>query len=210
MHASMVVSLVRLVRVIPVLGLAAFVTASCGAVAESAPTGSDAGAPGASTPDASTTREAGVPPSGLCTGTAPRLFVNGEEVPVLEARGKAIAMNCCDAGELIIAAGTFAAPVFFSWRVAATTNGHIDFGAGAKAGAEPGAELAIGCDPLTSDCKKAGGERFASGFTGTIDFAATSTGQTASYCVSVTEAPGAPNTRFHSMTIYAPKVDATF
>lgn len=195
----------------PVLGLAAFATASCGAIAESAPTGSDAGAPGVSAPvvaapDASTTREAGVPPSGLCTGTAPRLFVNGDEVPVLEARGKAIAMNCCDAGELIIVAGTFAAPVFFWWRVAATTGGHIDFNGGAM----PGAELAIGCDPLSSDCEKLGAERFASGFKGTIDFSATPTGQTASYCVSVTEAPGAPNTRFHSMTIYAPKVDATF
>lgn len=207
MHASIIASALRPLR-LSALGLAALATTSCGAVATSAPAGGDANAPSGlavAAPDAST-REAGTAASASCTGSTPRLFVNGDEVPVLEARGKAVVMNCCDAGELIITAGTFAAPVFFSWRVAATTNGHLDFSGATAAGAE----LAVGCDPLSTDCAKLGAERFTSGFTGTIDFAATSTGQTASYCVSVTEATGAPNTRFHAMTLYAPKVYATF
>jgi len=122
---------------------------------------------------------------------------------VLRVSGKAVAMNCCDGGEVIVSTDRFAANFYVFWR-AAPGGGHLDLATGSS-GSSP-VELDVGCDPTTSDCRDGHAEAsFASGFQGTIDYALAPQ-QEATYCLSVAESSGNPQPVIHSVELYAPKI----
>ena len=145
----------------------------------------------------------------FCSGSTPRLFINGADAQVFKTSGKALALNCCDSAELDVATSMFQAVLYVMWRSPAATGsgGSIDLG---SAPMGFGIELDLGCDPATTSCANVGEERYTDGFQGTITYAASASGVTTSYCLSVAENPASPHTVIHSLQLYAPNVASTF
>lgn len=170
---------------------------------------------GATTASGGSTVDAGpappLDPSSFCTGANARMAINGDEVAILDVKGKAIAMNCCDAGKLTIATGRFQALFTVFWRFmvsSATAMKPVDV---AKLPQGSGLELDLGCDPTTTSCATASPEdRFDTGFQGTIDYTPTSTGADTSYCLTVSEPAASPHTVLHTVQIYVPHIAATY
>lgn len=187
----------------------ALLVAGCGGAVV---TGDDAGVGTDAAPhDGSTATDASLPPfdaGAFCTGTKPRLMVNGAEVPVLSATGKAFALNCCDSAELLVASAAYQAILAVLWRAPAPMGSSIDLGSPPNGF---GIELDLGCDPATTSCASASPEeRYASGFHGTLQYAPSGAGLTASYCLSVAESPSAPHVLIHSLVLYAPNVASAY
>lgn len=177
---------------------------------------SDAGAGTDAAPhDASTTSDArsdaSLPPidaGTFCTGTAPRMLVNGAEIAVIHVAGKAFPLNCCDSGELLVSTAAYQAIFAVLWRARALGSSVVDLGIPPNGFT---IELDLGCDPATASCASASPEeRYTSGFQGTLQYALDSTGMNASYCLSAAESPSAPHTMIHSLMIYAPNVASPY
>lgn len=150
--------------------------------------------------DVTTTFDAGA----FCSGSSPKLQVNGADATIVKASGKAIILNCCDSAELTIASAQFQGLMFFMWRAAPLSSGSIDL-------ANPpqgfSIEMDLGCDPSTSSCASASPEeRYTDGFTGTLDYTAGSGGLSVSYCLHIDESPSQPHAVIHSLALYAPNI----
>jgi hypothetical protein len=137
----------------------------------------------------------------FCSGTTPKLTINGSNAGVINATGKAIILNCCDSAELTLATGQFQALMNIMWRAPATGNGSIDL-------SNPpngfGIEMDLGCDPSTQSCATASPEEryFNEGFSGTIQYAQ----GTVSYCLQIAESASQPHNVIHTMALYAPNI----
>lgn len=142
----------------------------------------------------------------LCTGTSPRMTVNGSEISVVSATGKSIVLDCCDSAELTVATSKYQALFDVLWRVPGGASAvPIDLDT-----PPPGFEMEIdlGCDPASTSCATASPEaRFASGFSGSIEVTRTS-GTSVSYCITVAEDPAAPQPEIHSLVLYAPNISS--
>jgi hypothetical protein len=200
------------------LAFAAALTVSVVACGGIATTDSDAGGGDAAT-DAGASKDAtgggdgALPPpdasfdaGSFCTGSAPRAMINGVEVPVASATGKAIVLNCCDSAELTVATAAYQALFDLLWRAPAAGSATIDL-------ANPpqgfSIELDLGCDPATTSCATANPEeRYVDGFSGTLQYGWSGSGMTASYCVQVDQSPSQPHALIHSMLLYAPNVSS--
>lgn len=147
------------------------------------------------------------PSSAFCAGADPRVEINGVVVPVLSIKGKAIAMNCCDAGELTVATGAFQALLHVLWRVTPGSPRSLDVASLAKGS---GLELDLGCDPATTSCDSGAEDRYTSGFQGTIEYAPSASGMEASYCLSVAEPAAQPHAVLHAIRLYAPHVASSY
>lgn len=178
--------------------VASFALFACGGTITSGDAGPDAAAPpDASPPDAGS----------FCSGSAPRLVINGSEVQVVSATGKAIILNCCDSAELTLATSAYQALLDVMWRNPASTNGATIDLASAPSGFA--IEMDLGCDPSTTSCANGSPEeRYTDGFTGTLDYTTGSGGLTTTYCIQVAESPSQPHSIIHSMQLYAPNVVA--
>jgi hypothetical protein len=205
---------------LPIL-VAAFSIPSCGGTVQinGADAGAASGDAGSSSADASSTPDAAADANGdpslsaFCTGSSPRVVVNGvEEAILMGPKGKSIAMNCCDAGEVYWGVADRQALFTLYWRVAAGNVGILaDLSALSLDGGSPGrVELAVGCDPATTaSCAAAEGD-FASGFQGFIKVLPTEAGDDVTYCVSVSHPPGDPPSSIQSVRFYAPHVISSF
>ena len=148
----------------------------------------------------------GFPDAGtFCTGDAPRMMVNGAEVSVLKAQGKAVVLNCCDSAELMLATDAYQALFYLLWRApAGQATGLVDLGAPP---ASFSIEVDLACDPSSSPCNTGSAEEhYASGFQGQISYGNGAGASTASYCVNVAEQKNSPHSLIHSLSIYAPNV----
>ena len=165
---------------------------ACGGVATSAPATSEAGTSdggGATTSDgAATVSDSGgatLDAGTFCTGSSPRLMVNGAEVPVMGLAGKYVALNCCQSAEVRFGTSAFQAAIAILWRSAgAPASATIDL---ADASSPGGIELDLGCDPATGTCGAGAEDLYTTGFQGTVAYATTATGLSTTYCVSVAE-----------------------
>jgi hypothetical protein len=159
------------------------------------------------TKDTGTASDGSIPPfdaGAFCTGTSPKTMVNGADVPVMNASGKAIILNCCDSAELTLATAAYQALMYVMWRVPASTNGSVDL---SNLPQGSSIEMDLGCDPATTSCASASPEeRYTDGFSGTIQWQYGSSGMSVSYCLQVTESPSQPHSVIHSMALYAPNV----
>ncbi len=159
------------------------------------------------TKDTGTASDGSIPPfdaGAFCTGTSPKMIVNGADVPVMNASGKAIILNCCDSAELTLATAAYQALMYVMWRVPASTNGSVDL---SNLPQGSSIEMDLGCDPSTTSCATASPEeRYTDGFSGTIQWQYGGSGMTVSYCLQVTESPSQPHSVIHSMALYAPNV----
>jgi hypothetical protein len=180
------------------------VAASCGSVKQS----SDNGDAGSQTDASAAPQDSGLTPfpdaGTFCSGDKPRMIINGAEVSVQSATGKAVILNCCDSGELNVATSAYQALFSLLWRTPAGQP------AGSVNLANPpnsfSVELDLGCDPATAPCNTgAAEEHFSAGFAGTINYIS-GPAPTASYCVSVAEQPNSPHALIHSLQLYAPNV----
>lgn len=147
----------------------------------------------------------------FCSGTNARMSINGEDVPILDIKGKAIAMNCCDSGMVTIATGRFQALFHLLWRIAGGSQTQpVDVGTLTQASGSS-LELDLGCDPTTTSCSNASAvDRFETGFTGTIAYTPTSTGMDTSYCLSVAEPAATPHLVLHTVQIYVPNLASPY
>jgi hypothetical protein len=144
----------------------------------------------------------------FCSGDTPRLLINGKDAQVLMTHGTAYALNCCDSAEVGIATGMFQSLMYLYWRSpAGGMPGMIDLGSPPMGF---GMELALGCDPGSMSCDGASEERYTTGFKGTLTYTNGAMGTTTSYCVSVAEDPAMPHTVIHSLSLYAPNIQAMF
>jgi hypothetical protein len=188
--------------------LIALVAPACGGTTvDSSDAGTDGGSKADAATDAVTVGDSTLPPldaGSFCTGTSPRMMLNGSEIPVINATGKAVVLNCCDSAELIVATGAFQALMNVLWRMSPPAPGTVDLG-NAPSGFT--IELDLGCDPTITSCATANPEeRYTDGFSGTMQYAWSGAGMTTSYCLSVAESPSAPHSVIHSLTLYAPNV----
>lgn len=184
---------------------------ACGGTINDQDSGTNADAGGS---DASTTKDAAAsdvttPPfdaGGFCSGTTPKLQINGSDATILGAKGKAIILNCCQAAELSLATAQFQAMMNIMWRAPATSTATIDL---ANPPGGFGIEMDLGCDPATTSCANASPEEryFNEGFSGTIQYA-TGNNLKVSYCLQITESPSQPHAVIHSMALYAPDIDS--
>lgn len=133
------------------------------------------------------------------------MMVNGGEISVISATGKSIILDCCDSAELTIATSAYQAVFDVLWRVPGGASAvpidldnpppHLQM------------EIDLGCDPATTSCAGASPEaRFTGGFGGSIVVTTSGSGESVSYCVSVTEDPTVPQATVHSLMLYAPNV----
>ena len=180
--------------------------ASCGGTITNADGGADASPSDGSAPkDAS---DAATPPfdaGTFCSGTSPKLQINGADATILNATGKAIILNCCDSAELTLATGQFQALLNIMWRNPAGGASAIDL---ANPPSGFGIEMDLGCDPSTQSCATASPEEryFNEGFSGTIQYTTGSGGLNVSYCLRVAESASQPHSTIHTMALYAPNI----
>lgn len=140
----------------------------------------------------------------FCSGSSPRMMVNGAEITVVKATGKAFVLNCCDSAELTVATSAYQALFSVLWRAQAPANTMVDLG---KPPPNFSIELDLGCDPGMTSCASASPEeRYAQGFGGAIQWQYASAGMTASYCLTAQESPSSPHSLIHSLALYAPNV----
>lgn len=141
----------------------------------------------------------------FCSGTSPRLMINGMDAGVIDATGKQVILNCCVSAELTVATSMYQALMYVLWRAPATSgSGTIDLGNPPQGFS---IEMDLGCDPATASCANGTPEeRYTSGFSGTLQYAPSGSALDVSYCLSVTESPSQPHTTIHSMTLYAPNI----
>jgi hypothetical protein len=187
-------------------GLVAIAVACGGATQTSVGDGTDGGGTDGGSSSTTDSGLAGFPGAGtFCTGDAPRMMVNGAEVVIEKAKGRAVVLNCCNSAELILATGSYQALFYLLWRApAGQSPGLVDLG---KPPADFSIELDLGCDPATAPCNTGSAEEhYSSGFQGQISFGNAST---TSYCISVAEQKNSPHSVIHSLAIYAPNVAST-
>ena len=140
----------------------------------------------------------------FCSGTSPRMMVNGAEITVVKATGKAIVLNCCNSAELTVATSAYQALFNVLWRDPAPMGSMVDLG---NPPSNFTIELDLGCDPAMTSCASASPEeRYAQGFTGSIQWQYGSSGMTVSYCLAAKESPSSPHSLIHSFALYAPNV----
>lgn len=140
----------------------------------------------------------------FCSGSNPRMMINGAEVSVLKASGKALALNCCDSAELTLATSAYQALFNVLWRAQAPASSPINVSSPPQGF---GIELDLGCDPAVTSCASASPEeRYTQGFGGSIHYQYGSSGMSVSYCISAAESPSSPHALIHSLAIYAPSV----
>ena len=174
-------------------------------------TSTDGGADGAAGDGASTSDSSGdaAPPaldaSAFCSGPSPRVMINGAEVSVMSAKGKAIILNCCESAEITIATPLFQALMNVMWRTPASSGAaSIDLASPPQGFS---IEMDLGCDPSTTSCATASPEeRYVDGFSGTLQYATGNGALSVSYCLEVAESPSQPHPVIHSMMLYAPNV----
>ncbi len=183
----------------PALALLVASIAACGGTI----TSSDGGTDGAA--DSS---DAAPPPfdaGAFCTGSAPRLMINGAEVPVMSATGKAINLNCCTSAELTLATAAYQALMNIMWRTPALAGAATIDLASPPQGFS--IEMDLGCDPAITSCATASPEeRYTDGFSGTVQYGTGNGPMSVSYCLQVAESPSQPHPVIHSMMLYAPSV----
>jgi hypothetical protein len=177
------------------LACALVVVAACGGTISTTDGGTDASTDATSPLDA----------SAFCTGSSPKLVINGADVPIMNTTGKAIILNCCDAAELTLATSAYQALLNLMWRAPAGPGATTIDLASPPQGFT--IELDLGCDPSTTSCATASPEeRYTDGFSGTIQYATGNGPMSVSYCVQVAESPTQPHGTIHSMMLYAPSV----
>jgi len=189
-----------------------FLAVACGGTINNSDGGTNTDA-GSS--DVSTTKDSSsdviTPPfdaGSFCSGTTPKLQINGSDSTILKATGKAIILNCCQSAEISLATAQFQAMMNIMWRTPALS------GAATIDLANPpqgfGVEMDLGCDPATQSCANASPEEryFNEGFSGTIQYATGNNAMSVSYCLQITESPSQPHAVIHSMALYAPNIDS--
>jgi hypothetical protein len=181
--------------------------ASCGGtITTNGDAGSDAApSDGSTTKDAS---DATTPPfdaGTFCSGTSPKLVINGADATIAQATGKAIILNCCESAELTLATAQFQAMMNIMWRAPPAGAATIDL---ANPPAGFGIEMDLGCDPSTTSCATASPEEryFNEGFSGTIQYTTGNGGFSVSYCLQIAESASQPHSVIHSMALYAPDI----
>jgi hypothetical protein len=193
-------------RTLPFL-LTLFFAVACGGTINSSDGGADAAPSDGATKDANPT-DATTPPfdaGAFCSGSAPRLQVNGSNVTIVNASGKAVILNCCEAAELTLATTQYQALMNIMWRAPPAGAATIDL---ANPPTGFGIEMDLGCDPSTQSCATASPEEryFNEGFSGTVEYATGNGGLSVSYCLQIAESPSQPHTMIHTMALYAPNI----
>ncbi len=196
-------------RTFSLLSLAALVGGCGGAIGTVGNDGGVSSDAGASDSAAETAPLSPLDAGNFCTGTSPRMMVNGGEITVVSVTGKSIALDCCDSAELSVATSAYQALFDVLWRVPAGASAvPIDL---TTPPPHFTMEIDLGCDPATSSCATASPEaRFATAFSGSIEVTTDASGTSVSYCVSVAESTTAPNAEVHSLALYAPNVPSGF
>ena len=149
--------------------------------------------------------------SAFCTGSSPRMVVNGvTTTPTLA--GKLLPLDCCRAGKFVITTSDFGQPIAVQWRVDASAS--IMPPAAVDLGDLPSGwsvVLNAGCSVTSAGCLGAL-DNFSAGFTGSLSVAYGdgSPGMDMSLCMHFEEPANKPGTYVHTLDLYAPHVSASY
>jgi len=180
--------------------------ASCGGTISTTDGGADAAPSDSSTAkDASDATTTPFDAGAFCSGSSPKLVINGADATIAQATGKAVILNCCDSAELTLATTQFQALMNIMWRAPPSGASTIDL---ASPPAGFGIEMDLGCDPATTSCATASPEEryFNEGFSGTIQYTTGNGAMSVSYCLQIAESASQPHAVIHSMALYAPNI----
>ena len=148
-------------------------------------------------------------PADFCSGSAPRMVVNGiATTPTVV--GQQLVLDCCDGGRFVVTTSDFSQPIGFSWRESVGPG--RAFPATVDLASLPdrwSANLQAGCSVTQAGCLGPL-DSFTKGFTGSlsVDFFDGSYGFDMSLCLHFVEPAGMPGTFVHTLDLYAPHVSA--
>jgi len=142
----------------------------------------------------------------FCTGSTPRMIVNGTTAAPT-VKGQPLALDCCDAGRIVVTTPDFSQPIAVEWRAQPPGVGQspisIDL---ASPPTKWSIALLAGCS-VTAACSGPL-DNFRSGFAGwlTVDRPDGSFGFETGVCMRFIEPAGMPGTYVHTLDLYVPRV----
>jgi len=145
--------------------------------------------------------------SAFCTGSTPRMVVNGVTTTPTVA-GQLLPLDCCRAGKFVVTTGDFAQPIAVQWRVEASASvmppASVDLGS-----LPSGWSVALnaGCSVTAAGCVGAL-DNFSSGFSGSLSvtYGDGSPGMDMNLCMRFVESADKPGIYVHTLDLYAPHV----
>jgi hypothetical protein len=156
------------------------------------------------------TKDAAPPVDGglaaFCTGTAPRMVVNGVGLAPTTVSDYPIAMGCCDGGGIVVTNDALAFSIDVSWIVEASSSVYTLPATIDLASPPQGWYVLVnaGCNETAVDCGD-DADYYQTGLVGWLALARDpSRGIDVSVCVHVEEAQAAPAALLHSLDLYLP------
>ena len=148
-----------------------------------------------------------VPAESFCEGASARMEFNGATSSPATI-GKGIALNCCEAGEVVATTATVAWQVAVTWRVLPSAKNPLPVDLDlANLPKEWTVLVYVGCDP-GADCGSSP-DRYTTGLRGNLHVERNAQGYESTICITGVEETS-PHPILHSLKYYAPKVVSTF
>ncbi len=149
--------------------------------------------------------------SAFCTGSTPRMVVNGVTTTPTVA-GQILPLDCCRAGRFVVTTSDFTQPIAVQWRV--ESGASVMPPAAVDLGSLPGGwsvVLNAGCNVTSAGCLGTL-DNFSAGFTGSLSVTHGdgSAGMDMSLCMHFAEPADKPGTYVHTLDLYAPHVSTSF
>jgi hypothetical protein len=123
----------------------------------------------------------------------------------LTIRGRPLALNCCNGGQLEAASWKYQSPVFVTWReqvtASATLPATVDL---ANLPSSWSVRVDFGCDPSAESCATP----FGTGLQGSLQVSRAASGLDMSLCLFVQHSPTGSFSPIQSIALYAPHVAA--
>jgi hypothetical protein len=146
--------------------------------------------------------------SGFCGDPAsPRIELNGMLAASPAVIGHALALNCCDAAELVVDSMQISTRIAVLWRhqVGQGPNPPITLDL-ANLPAGWGVSIMSGCDPTLPNCQPT--DIMNSGITGTLTIDGTFAAYQMSACLQAADSAADPHPVIHSIQFWTPTVTA--
>jgi hypothetical protein len=148
--------------------------------------------------------------SAFCTGSTPRMVVNGATTTP-NVSGQILPLDCCRAGRFVVTTSDFTQPIAVQWRVEAGAS--VMPPAAVDLGSLPSGwsvALNAGCSVTSAGCLGAL-DNFSAGFSGSLSVSNGDggPGQDMNLCLRFAEPADKPGTYVHTLDLYAPHVSTS-
>jgi hypothetical protein len=145
------------------------------------------------------------PHANFCKGDFSHMLFNGDD-STPGVSNKMLALDCCDAGEIVVVTATTIHMVYIAWRRESIAGlgipATIDL---ANPPSGWSVQVFVDCDPLKASCSPPP-DSYTTGLVGTLQISTGSSGLVMSLCLHVEEPPSSPHPILHTLDLYAPNI----